>query len=286
MMVGITGAGGQLGTALLGYALARTSTSNIVAITRNPGKLEGFSKQGIHVRAGDFNEPSGLREAFQGIERLMIIPATDLQPGVRTRQQSACIDAAVSAGVQHITYISTVSPRPDKKNNLLDSHFATEQKLIGCGAAWTLLRMSVYANTLLDAAKRAVAAGVYTAVPGAPAAYVVRDDIAAAAAGILTSPGHVGITYHATGPVSITQAEVAEAIAKAAGKPISFTPMTEAQQRAGLEAAGLPPLYVNEIAGFQAALRTGAFDLVTGDVARLSGKAAVSPFEFLSRGLS
>lgn len=285
MKLGITGAGGHMGSALLRYALGRTPASNLVAITRNPAKLEEFSQHGVEVRAGDFNHPSELASALRGIERLVIIPTGDLAPGVRTRQHTGAIQAAVSAGVQHLTYVSSVSPRPDPNNALLDSHFATEQAVIASGVAWTLLRMSVYMDTLLDAARRAVASGSYAAVSGAPAAYVTRDDIAAAAAGILCTPGHAGITYHATGPVSVTQEEIVELIGKASGKNIAFSPMPAEQQRAGLEAAGLPPFVVSAIAGFQAALRAGAFDLVTGDVARLSGKPAESPLHFFTRSL-
>ncbi len=286
MKIGITGASGQMGMGLVRHALARTSASNIIAITRHPEKLEQFPKQGMQVRSGDFNQPSELTASFRGIERLVIIPTSDLQPGVRSRQQVNAIKAAVAAGVQHIIYISTVSPRPDPANSLFDSHFSTEQALIVSGVGWTILRMSVYADSLVDAAKRAAGSGSYSAVPGAPAAYVVRDDIAAAAAGILCTPGHAGITYHATGPVSFSQAEIAEAIAKAAGKQVAFVEMSEGQQRAGLEAAGLPPALVTGIVGFQAALRAGAFDLVTGDVARLAGKPAESPSQFLGRILS
>jgi NAD(P)H dehydrogenase (quinone) len=286
MKLGITGAGGQMGTALVRHAMARTAASDIVAITRNPAKLEPFSQQGIQTRAGDFNDPAGLVSAFHGIDRLVIVPTSDLQPGVRTQQHADAIQAAVGAGVQHVIYISTVSPRPDPDNVLFDSHFATERNLIASGVTWTLLRMSIYADTLADAARQAVASGTYSAVPGAPAAYVVRDDIAAAAAGLLTSSGHAGITYHATGPASISQQEVAAIIAKASGKRIAFAEMTAEQQRRGLEAAGLPPSVVDAIAGFQATLRAGAFDLVTGDVARLSGKAAESTADFIGRALA
>jgi NAD(P)H dehydrogenase (quinone) len=285
MKIGITGAGGQLGMALVRHALARVPASNVVAITRNPGKLESYSQRGVQVRSGDFSQPSGLPAAFDGVERLVIIPTSDLQPGARRQQHIAAIEAAASCGVQHVIYISTVSARPDPQNELFDSHFATDQALINSGLAWTLLRMSVYMETLLDGVKRAMAAGVYVAVPGAPAAYVVRDDIAAAAAGILATPGHEGITYHATGPVSISQAEIAEIVAKIAGKPVAFEPMTEAQQRANLSAVGLPPNLVNIFAGFQAALRAGAFDLISGDVDRLSGKPAESPAAFFARTL-
>jgi NAD(P)H dehydrogenase (quinone) len=269
---------------LLRHTLARVPASDIVAITRTPAKLEQFS--GIQARTGNFSQPAGLVEAFRGIERLVIIPTGDLQPGVRIRQHSDAIDAAVKAGVRHVSYISSVSPRPDPNNVLLDSHFATEQKLIGSGLAWTLLRMSVYTDSLVNAAKQAVASGLYSAVPGAPAAYVTRDDIAAAVAGILATPGHEGMTYHATGPSSLGLADVAAAIAKATGKSISPVEMSEAQQRQGLEAAGLPPFLVNGILGFHAALRAGAFDLVTGDVARLTGKVPEPAAEFLSRALS
>jgi NAD(P)H dehydrogenase (quinone) len=286
MKLGITGAGGQMGAALVRYATARVPASSVVAITRNPGKLDRFAKEGVEVRAGDFNQPAGLAAAFQGIERLLIIPTGDLQPGLRIRQQSGAIQAAAAAGVGHIIYISTVSARPDPNNELFASHFATEQALIQSGASWTILRMSIYMDTLLDAARRAVDSGSYAAVPGAPSAYVLRDDIAAAAAGILATPGHDGITYHATGPYSVTQEGIAAAISAASGKKIAFSAMTEAQQRTGLEAAGLPPFIVNAILGFQAALRAGAFDLVTSDVARLAGRPAVSPAEFFARALA
>jgi len=283
MTFGITGAGGQLGAALVKHALARIPASGLVAITREPRKLEPLAAEGVQVRAGDFSQPAGLAAAFAGIDRLLLIPTVDLQPGVRVRQHTAAVQAAVESGVKHLIYISTVSARPDPNNELFASHFATEQALIRSGVAWTILRMSIYTDTLLDAAKRAAASGTYAAVPGAPAAYVVRDDIAGAAAGILAGSGHEGITYHATGPVSITQAEIAAAIRNASGKPVAFSEMTEAQQRAGLEAAGLPAELIKALAGFQAALRAGAFDLVTGDVARLSGKPAETPAEFLRR---
>lgn len=286
MKLGITGASGQMGTALVRHALARTAASNLVAITRNPAKLEEFTKQGGEARTGDFSKPESLADAFQGIDRLVIIPTGDLAPGVRVAQHHAAIDAAVKAGVKHIVYVSTVSPRPDANNVLLDSHWATEQKLVNSGVSWTLLRMGVYMDSLGDAAKRAVASGTYSAVPGAPAAYVTRDDIAAAAAGLLTSEGHVGITYHATGLESLTPSQVAQAIANASGKSIVFAEMTADEQKAGLESMGLPGFLVNGIVGFHVAIRAGAFDLVTGDVGRLAGKPAEALESFLKRTLA
>jgi NAD(P)H dehydrogenase (quinone) len=181
-------------------------------------------------------------------------------------------------------YISTVGARPDRNNELIDSHFATDQALINSGLAWTILRMSVYGHaTRRRETRRSL--WLLRGCSRSACGYAVRDDIAAAAAGILATPGHEGMN-HATGPVSIGQPEIAETIAKAAGKQISFKEMTAAEHRASLEATAIPAPLVQIFAGFQAALRAGIFDLVTGDVGRLSGKQAESPLEFLARNLA
>lgn len=91
MKIGITGAGGQIGMVLVGYAVGRASGSDIVGITRTPAKLEKFAKLGVEVRTGDFNQPASLDAAFRGVQRLVIIPTADLTLGVRTRQQTDAI---------------------------------------------------------------------------------------------------------------------------------------------------------------------------------------------------
>jgi NAD(P)H dehydrogenase (quinone) len=285
MRIGVTGASGQLGMAVVRHLLARTSAADVVAITRSPEKLAAFSSQGVDVRPGDFKDRAGLEKAFSGIERLLIIPGSDLTPDVRPAQHRTAISAAISAAVGHIIYISSLGVRPGPPDGILETHFATEQALIASGAPWTLLRMSIYAESLLDGAKRTVASHTYAALAGAPAAYLVRDDLAAAAAGLLSTNGHAGITYHATGPASLNAAQVADTIARLARTTIQFSAITAAQLESGLSAAGLKPFIVQAISRFQQALQYGAFDLVTGDVGRLSGRPAQPVEEFLSRGL-
>jgi len=79
--------------------------------------------------------------------------------------------------------------------------------------------------------------------------------------------------------LSLTPAERLEVL------QVAFQTTTEAEQRAGLEAAGLPGFLVDIFAGFQAALREGAFDLATGEAERLSGTLAPSAAGFFARGL-
>jgi NAD(P)H dehydrogenase (quinone) len=258
---------------------------DLVAVTRQPAKIASIAARGVEVREGDFDKP-GLEPAFRGIERLLIIPGSDLMPDVRPRQHRAAVAAAVAAGVRHIIYISSVGARPGPPDGILETHWATEQAVVNSGLPWTLVRMNIYADFLVDNVKRAIASGVYAAPAGAPYAYVVREDLGAMAAAVLTSPGHEGVTYHATGPVSVTHAEIAAAVSRAAGKAIQFSPLTLEQWQAGLAAAGVPPVLIEVLSRSQRAGSAGAFDLVTGDIGRLTGRPAQSALEFLANLLA
>jgi len=131
MTFGITGASGQLATAVLRYLLAHDGDADVVAVTRNPVRVEGLFKHRLTVRAGGFEDEAGLTRALAGVHRLLLIPGSDLVPGVRARQHRAAIRAA-------------------------------------------------------------------------------------AAASLLETSGHDGVTYHATGPVSVTYAQLARGLSEAA----------------------------------------------------------------------
>ena len=187
--------------------------------------------------------------------------------------------------MRHIIYVSSVGARPGPRDGLLETHFATEQAVIASGRPWTLIRMNIYADSQLDALRRAVASGVHAAPDGAPYAYVVRDDLARLCAAVLGSDGHAGVTFHGTGPASVNQAQLADAASRAMGVPIRYQPLDREASAAGLAAAGLPPFLVDVLGRFQQAGREGAFDLVSGDIARLTGTPAKSATDFVAEKL-
>jgi NAD(P)H dehydrogenase (quinone) len=280
--LGITGASGQLAKSVLRHLLAAQPSAEVVAVTRTPEKIEGTFGHGVRVRRGDFDDESGLVDAVKGIDRLLLIPATDLTPDVRPRQHRAAVNAAVKAGVRHIIYVSSIGARPGPKDGLLETHWVTEQAVLASGLPWTLLRMNIYADSQLDALKRAVSSGVHATLASAPYAYVVRDDLGAAAAAILAATGHEGVTFHGTGPVSVTQADLAQAASLGSGRPVTFKPLTPEEATAGLTAAGLPPFLVDVLSRFQRAGRDGAFDLVSGDIERLTGRKPTAATDFVA----
>jgi NAD(P)H dehydrogenase (quinone) len=270
MKIGVSGASGHLGRATIAELAQRAGGHEVVAISRTPQTITAPA----HGRFGDYNQPESLADAYAGLDRLLIISTVDPEPGKRGAQNVAAIDAAVKAGVGHIVLMSSSGTRQAEEPSIGASYWRGEQHLIATAPAWTILRMNYYAEALVRDAQASLDRGVLTGLAENRVAFVARDDVAAAAAGILIGEGHAGAIYNATGPKSLSGAERAALIAEITGRPLAFLTITDAQLRAGLKQAGLPVEVVNIVIGIQTSFAAGAFDIVTGDIERLGGRPA------------
>lgn len=282
MVIGVTGAGGQLGGHILDELLARgLKGADIIAVSRSPEKLQRFADKGVQLRKGDFDDAAGLVAAFTGIDRLLIVPTSDLRPGIRLPQHKNAIASAKQAGVKHLVYISTVGAH--RGQDLFTTHIETELAVFASGLPWTILRMGMYYDNLwMGTIQYALTAGVYAATAPTPAANVARTDVAAAAAALVAASGLNGYIYHATGPVSQTPAEIAATIAAVFGKKVDAVTVSQDQFNGALKAAGLPDFVVEAIGGIEAARAKGMLDLVTHDIEYLTGKKAKTLAEYLA----
>jgi NAD(P)H dehydrogenase (quinone) len=270
MKIGVSGASGHLGRAVVSELLQRPDGHEVVAITRTPETVSGPA-QG---RFGDYDRPESLAEAYAGLDHLLIIPTVDPVPGKRGAQNVAAIDAAVRAGVKHVVFMSAAGARQEEEPALGAPYWRGEQRLIATAPAWTILRMNFYAESFVQQAQASLGQGVLTGLAENRVAFIARGDVAAAAAGILIGDGHAGAIYNATGPERLSGAERAALIAEITGRPLAFLVITEEQLRAGLTQAGLPAGGVNAVISIQRSFAAGAFDIVTGDVERLGGRPA------------
>ena len=271
MNIGISGASGHLGSATVRELKARLGAkANIVGISRNPGKIAAL---GVETRAGDFDKPETLTEAFRGLDKLVVIPTSDMTPAARSKQACAAIDKAVAAGVRHITYLSAAGTRFAELPHLWESYFIPEQMLMRSAREWSILRMAFYAESFLDRAKLSLAQGVFASSSSAPVNFIARNDVAAAAAGLIATEGHHGAIYNATGPETLDGAGRAAVVAQVTGKPFAFVQVPLEQILATLKARNLPPAVLDAVASVEDMWAKGAFDITTGDVARLAGRA-------------
>jgi NAD(P)H dehydrogenase (quinone) len=208
MKLAITGGSGRLARRTAELVLAQRAPEDLIITTRSPAALRSFAERGVAVRHADFAEPRTLRAAFAEAERLLLVSATDL--GQRTVQHQAAIEAAKAAGVRHIVYTSGLKPEPPNPAVVAASHYATEQAVARSGLAWTVLRNSLYADYQLPEAERAIETGVLVHNRGSgAAAYVAREDCAAAAAAVLLQSGHERAVYDITGPEALTADDLA-----------------------------------------------------------------------------
>jgi len=282
MSIVITGASGQLGRLVAAAVLERTDPGRVVLVTRDPSRLDELAQRGVEVRAGDFDDPSTLPAAFEGVDRSLIISADRI--GVRVPGHKAAIDAAAAAGARSIAYTSGVNPSHSNPIVVATDHRQSEEHLRRAGPGWTLLRNSIYTEILLQAAGAALATGRHVHNEGdGRVSYVARADCAAAAAAVLTSDGHDGRIYDITGPAALSAQDVAALFADLGGRPVEALPVDDDAFVAGLvEHAQMPEPVARAYATFGIGARRGYSAAVSDTVLELTGTAPTTAHEVLA----
>jgi NAD(P)H dehydrogenase (quinone) len=278
----VTGAAGHLGSLTIASLIAdqKVAPKDIIATTRKPEALAALAKQGVAVRAADFDQPESLAKAFAGATRLLLISTDALdRPGRRLEQHRRAVAAAAKAGVRHILYTSMPKPETSAVTFAPD-HLGTERAIAESGIpGWTLLRNNWYFENLFYSVPQALAAGSwYSAAGDGRIAHIGRADLARAAAAALAASNSGQTTYTLTGARAYSTAELAGLIAAATGKPLSVVPVDAAALIQGMVAHGLPEAIAQVFASFDTNIRQGGLADVTGDFARLTGQQP-TPFE-------
>jgi NAD(P)H dehydrogenase (quinone) len=272
MSVIVTGASGHLGRLVAEDLVERIAPTDLILVTRHPEALRDMTDLGVTVRYGDFDEPRSLPAAFEGGERMLLI--STLAVGRRTAQHQAAIEAASAAGIRHLVYTSFPNPRPDHPVGLVATeHGATEAILRQSGLDWTVLRNATYAELQVMPGALAVAGGkLYTNAGDGLLVPVSRHDCAAAAAAVLTSDGHEGITYDITGPEALRQEQLAGLFAEISGREVKLMPVGDRVLGWGLTRNGAPKPVARAIVAFGRAIREGYYDVVDPSVTHLTGR--------------
>jgi NAD(P)H dehydrogenase (quinone) len=268
MNIGVSGASGNLGKAIIRELQARNQGESIVAISRTPET----APPRVEGRFGDYDKPETLASAYAGLDKVILIPTSDLRPGMRGSQNEAGIAAAVAAGVKHIVLLSAVGTREQAEPAIGASYWRGEQALIKSAPRWTILRMNYYAEALAQEGRMAATSGAVTGFGESRVAFVGREDVAAAAAGIVLTEGHSGAIYNATGAKSYSGADRAALLSEVLGAEIGFAAIPVEALQTGMAQMGLPDFVINAVVDIQHDFVKGTFDVVTGDVEKLGGR--------------
>jgi NAD(P)H dehydrogenase (quinone) len=280
MTIGISGAGGQLGRAAADMLLEQVDPNELVLVTRDPSGLADYAGRGVSVRAGNFDDPDGLREAYRGVDTLLLISGADI--GRRVAQHTDAIAAAKDAGVGRIAYTGIVNPTEANVAAAAPEHRGTEEALLASGLDYTFLRNGIYADLTAQGLTQSIAAGSHMFNSGdGKVSYVARDDCAAAAAAVLDA-GHEGKAYDVTGPEALSGFDLAALASELSGKEVAPASVDDETYIGALvQYAGLPDFIAEFLASFGRAAAAGHLDTVSGDFQQLTGKAPKSFREVL-----
>jgi NAD(P)H dehydrogenase (quinone) len=271
MTIVVTGATGQLGSLAIDSLLARgIAASDIVAAGRSAEKLAPLAGLGVRTVRIDFTEPASLEAAFAGADSLLLVSASE--PGRRVAQHANAIDAARAAGVGHLVYTS--APRADTTELVLaPEHKATEELLVASGIPYTILRNNWYTENYAGALAQARETGRVVGNTGeGRVASATRADFADAAAVVLTTDGHLGVTYELGGDTAWDFHELAAVFAVVADREVVYTPVTPEERRAALLEAGLDEGTAGFVVALDSNIAAGTLAEVTGDLSRLIGR--------------
>ena len=217
-MILITGAAGKTGRAVIQALLARGQA--VRALVHKPEQVRPVKELGVQeVVAGDLCDPAAVGQAARGSRAIYHI-CPNMHPDEATIGQ-AVIAAARSAEVQHLVYHSVLHPQVEA----MPHHWLkmrVEEQLFESGLSYTILQPAAYMQNVLAQWNSIIQDGIYPVPYGVETrlGMVDLDDVAEAAATVLTEAGHTGATYELAGAEALSQIEVAAVLADCLGRPV------------------------------------------------------------------
>jgi NAD(P)H dehydrogenase (quinone) len=281
MIIGVTGATGQLGRIVIRELLGKTAAGNIVALVRSPGKADGL---GVAVRACDYAKPGDLPNALKGINALLLISSNEI--GQRAKHHGNVIQAAKQAGVTWIVYTSLLHA-DSSSLNLAGEHKATEAELRASGIPYSVLRNGWYTENHTGSLQGTLGGGAVLGSAGnGKFSSAPRADFARAAVAVLTGQGHQGKIYELAGDHAYTLTEYAAEISRQTGKNIPYKNLPETEYAAILRTFGLPEMIANAIASWDTGAAKGDLFDDSHQLSKLLGKPTTPLAEVVAAALA
>ncbi|WP_031527790.1 SDR family oxidoreductase [Dyadobacter crusticola] len=289
-MILVTGATGQFGAHAIDHLLKkRVNPSNISALVRDAAKAKVLQEKGISIRIGDYTDHHSLVNAFSDVEKILLVSSNDRQAFEnRTNHHINVINAAKEAGVKHITYTSFIR-KPDFEHSAIaafqNSHVESETVLKNSGIEYTILRNGIYLEMIPVFSGEQVADKGSILFPAdyGKASYVLREELAEAAAHVLTSDGHVNRVYQLTNGASYSFYDIAGELSRVLGKEVLYKTPPVAEFESTLKSLGVPEQYIGMFTMWAVAISQGTMDVNDPTLETFLGRKPMTMGDFISK---
>lgn len=218
----VTGATGKVGGQVVAQ-LAGTG-ARVRAVGRDAATLDDLAaRNGAEPVVADLTDPASLEPALAGVDAVFLV-----FPSVAGDHAAPETVAALTAQARRVVYLSaagtTEDPDAQAGGTIMGSHALLERLVRSSATEPTFLRASGFASNTLGWAEQTRAAGdeIRWFGPDITRSLVHEADLAAVGVRALLDDGHVGATYHLTGPEQLTQVQQVEALGAALGRPLRF----------------------------------------------------------------
>ncbi|TNC74203.1 SDR family oxidoreductase [Rubellimicrobium roseum] len=255
----VLGASGHVGQPLVAELVAR---GEAVRAASRGGQARGGA-EGVRF---DWHDPATHEAAFEGVDRVFaLLPAGQLDsPGLLR----PVVERAAAQGAK-VVLMTAMGVDADDSIPYRQAELMLERS----GARWTVIRpnwfMDNFHSYWLDGVKR----GAITVPAGeGKTSFIDARDIAASAAGALTSDRFEGRAFNLTGPEALSYHEAAAVLSNVAGRTIAYRPVDDESFVGMMTGAGMPEDYARFLTAIFGPVREGWAAALTGDVEELTGR--------------
>jgi uncharacterized protein YbjT (DUF2867 family) len=201
----------------------------MVRATSDPAKVEELKGLGASVVLGDLCDAGSIQAACQGVSAVIATASSmpfAYRPGENTPETvdqegyGCLIDAACEAGVGQFVYTSFPPVTADFP--LQDAKRAVEDRLRGCGVAYTILQPTYFMEVWLNPAVGFDYANRKATIYGSgenPISWISFLDVARFAVACLDNPAARNATLELGGPEALSPLQVVKVFEEVGGKP-------------------------------------------------------------------
>lgn len=276
----VAGSTGATGTHVVRSLLAKGH--RVKALVRvSDERSRALTETGAQVLVGDMRNLPSIRKAMAGVESAYFVyPLAD---GL-VEAATVFAQAAKEHEVGHIVNLSHKQAMPDARSQATLSHWLSEQIFTWAGIPTTHLRISFFADWMLNTASL-IRQGRYVTPfdRDSRVAPIATSDVGRIVAGILHNPvGHGGKIYPLHGPNECSHLELAALLSKTLGRAVRYEQVSVDQF---MRLLGLGPnaALAAHLAAMKIDKQEGRLEGLDSTGTGIMGQLLVTPTQFIQQ---